>query len=61
MNVGGVSVVFLLGLVNGALLVFQLLSGLHVIKVGIGVHKKSGVILLCTAFILGLLAFMLNS
>lgn len=58
MNIGGVSIILIGGLINFALLLFQLLSGLHYIKVPIGLHKKTGIILVVFAFIHGLLGIL---
>ncbi|HPR49796.1 MAG TPA: hypothetical protein PK341_17575 [Spirochaetota bacterium] len=60
MEIGGISIVSLLGLLNLLLVIFQLLSGLHIIKVKIGIHKKSGALLFCTALLHGIMAFILN-
>jgi len=61
MVVGGVSIIAILGFANIILLVFQLLSGLKKIKVPMGVHKKTGIILLIIATFHGLLAILANS
>ena len=61
MTIGGVSIIFILGILNFLLLVFQLLSGLHVIKVSIGTHKKTGILLLTVAVIHGLLGILAHS
>jgi hypothetical protein len=57
MTIGGVSIILILGICNLLLILFQLLSGLRVIKVKFGVHKKTGVTLLVVAIIHGFLAF----
>ncbi|MBN2078184.1 MAG: hypothetical protein JW838_04410 [Spirochaetes bacterium] len=61
MKIGGVSIILLLGVVNMLLLAFQLMTGLHRIKVPIGVHKKTGVVLFFCALIHGLLAALANA
>lgn len=52
---GGVSIILLLGLVNLVLLLFQLLTGLRVLKVPFGVHRKTGIALFVVATTHGLL------
>jgi hypothetical protein len=49
MNIGGISVILLLGILNLLLILFQLSTGLRWIKVPFGVHKKTGVTLLISA------------
>lgn len=58
MAIGGVSIILLLGLCNLALIVFQLASGLRLIRVRLGVHKKTGILLLIIALIHGGLAYL---
>ncbi len=58
MKIGGVSIILIGGLINFGLLLFQLMSGLHYIKVPFGVHKKTGIALVCFAFIHGLLGIL---
>ncbi len=58
MKIGGVSIILIGGFINFGLLLFQLLSGLHYIKVPFGVHKKTGIALVFFAFIHGLLGFI---
>jgi len=60
MTIGGVSIILIGGLFNLALLLFQLLSGLHYIKVPFGVHKKTGIALVLFAFIHGILGIVSN-
>jgi len=60
MTIGGVSIILIGGLFNMALLVFQLLSGLHYIKVPFGIHKKTGIALVITSFIHGFLGIISN-
>ena len=61
MTIGGVSIILIGGLVNLTLLLFQLLSGLHYIKVPVGVHKKTGILLVVSATIHGILGFIAQS
>ncbi|MCU0845179.1 MAG: hypothetical protein MUC76_09670 [Spirochaetes bacterium] len=58
MNIGGVSIILILGLVNMALLVFQLLSGLRVLRVPIVIHRRAGILLVVIAILHASLAFM---
>jgi hypothetical protein len=58
MNIGGVSIILLLGVCNLALILFQLATGLRLLKVRIGIHKKSGIALLVFALLHGTLAFL---
>lgn len=51
MSVGGVSIILILGLCNLVLLLFQAATGLRIIKVKFGVHKKTGIALLIIALI----------
>lgn len=60
MTIGGVSIILIGGLFNMALLLFQLLSGLRYIKVPFGTHKKTGIVLVMTAFIHGILGIISN-
>lgn len=57
MKIGGVSIILILGICNFILLVFQLGTGLRLIKVPFGIHKKTGIILLVCAFLHAILAF----
>lgn len=61
MTIGGVSIILIGGLVNLALLLFQLLSGLRYIKVPFGIHRKTGIILVVCAVIHGILGFIAQS
>lgn len=58
MTIAGISIILLLGILNLGLLVFQLLSGLHRIKVSLGIHKKTGIILFCSALVHGVLGLL---
>jgi hypothetical protein len=61
MKVGGISIILILGLLNMALLIFQFCSGLRLIKVPFGTHRKIGITLFVTALVhgtLGLIAQM---
>jgi hypothetical protein len=60
MVIGGISIILILGIVNFLLLLFQLATGLHWIKVGFGVHKKTGILLFVIAAIHGMLGILAN-
>jgi hypothetical protein len=60
MNIGGISIILLLGICNLLLVFFQLLSGLRIIKVSPKVHKKTGIALVFFALVHGLLALFAN-
>lgn len=58
MAIGGISIIFILGIINFLLLMFQLFSGLRWIKVGFGVHRKTGILLFIVAFIHGFIGIL---
>jgi len=58
MKIGGVSIVFILGLINMILILFQLSTGLRWIKVTFRTHRSTGMILFITAALHGLLAYL---
>jgi len=58
MTIGGISIILILGIVNFLLLLFQLSTGQHWIKVKFGVHRKAGILLLILATIHGLLGLL---
>jgi hypothetical protein len=58
MTIGGVSIILVLGICNLVLILFQLATGLRLLKVRIGVHKKSGIALLVLALLHGTLAIL---
>lgn len=60
MTIGGISIILILGILNFALILFQLLTGLRFIKVRFGVHKKTGILLLILASVHGILAIIVN-
>ena len=61
MNIGGISIILILGMCNLLLVCFQLLSGLRIIKVGIKLHRKTGIALFVFAIVHGLLAIFAHS
>lgn len=60
MTIAGVSIILILGIVNLILVLFQAASGLRIVKVKIGVHKKTGLALVVFAATHGVLAFLAN-
>lgn len=60
MTIAGVSIILLLGLANLVLILFQLATGLRLIRVRVGVHKRTGIALLVLAILHGTLAFLVS-
>ena len=58
MTVGGISIILVLGIINFALILFQLATGLRIIRVRLGIHKKIGILLLIVAAVHGTLALL---
>jgi hypothetical protein len=58
MRLGGFSVILILGIINFALLSFQIATGFHWIKVPFGIHRKTGVALFAVASLHGFLAIV---
>ncbi len=58
MNIDGISIILLLGILNFGLILFQFGTGRRWIKVPFGIHRKTGTILLISSFIHGFLAFL---
>lgn len=58
MKIWGISMILLLGILNFALILFQMSTGLRWIKVPFGVHRKSGGILFISATLHALLALL---
>jgi hypothetical protein len=58
MTIAGISIILILGLCNLTLILFQLASGLRLIRVRIGIHKKTGILLLILAVLHGGLAYL---
>jgi hypothetical protein len=56
MNIGGLSLILILGLLNLVLVLFQLSTGMRWVKVPFKVHKTSGIVLVVSAVVHGLLA-----
>lgn len=58
MSIGGVSIILILGLLNMLLIVFQLLSGLRVLRLPMVIHRRTGMALVVTALLHAVIAFM---
>ncbi|HSV98153.1 MAG TPA: hypothetical protein VLM75_14620 [Spirochaetota bacterium] len=58
MNIGGISIVLILGLANMALIIFQLFSGLRIIKAPTIIHRRTGIALFVTALLHATFAFL---
>jgi len=54
------SIIFLLGVINFALILFQIGTGSRFIKVPFAIHKRTGLLLLLTSFLHGALAVYVN-
>ncbi len=54
MTIFGISPLLISGIINFLLLLFQLLTGLRIIKVSFSLHKKTGILLFIIASIHGL-------
>ena len=61
MSIGNLSIILLLGILNLVLALFQLSTGKHWIKVPIKVHKRSGMLLVLSAIIHGILAILADT
>ena len=57
--IGGISIILILGVINILLILFQLSSGLRLIKVRFVTHRKTGIALLVSASLHGLLGVIL--
>ena len=51
-------IILLLGIANILLLLFQLFTGMHWIRVRLGLHRKIGVLLVIVAAVHGLIAIV---
>ena len=60
MEIGGISIILILGILNFLLILFQLSSGLRLIKVPFGVHKRTGMTLFVSAALHATLALLSN-
>lgn len=60
MNIGSVSIILILGIINMVLVLFQMSTGLRWIKISYSVHKKTGVVLFFSAALHAFLAILSN-
>jgi hypothetical protein len=60
MNVGGLSIILILGILNLVLALFQLCSGMHWVRIPIRIHRASGILLVISALIHSSLAILAN-
>ena len=58
MNVGGISIILLLGVLNFILVLFQMSSGLRWIRAPFGLHKRTGITLVISATLHAILAYL---
>jgi len=57
--IGGISIVLIFGVINFLLILFQLSSGLRLVKVSFLTHRKTGIALLISASLHACLAILL--
>ena len=60
MKIGGVSIILILGIINMALVLFQMSTGLRWIKASFQVHKRTGIALFFGAALHAFLAILSN-
>ena len=60
MKIGGVSIILILGIINIALVLFQMSTGLRWIKASFQVHKRTGIALFFSAALHAFLAILSN-
>jgi hypothetical protein len=60
MKIGGISIILLLGMLNMVLILFQMSTGLRWIRVPLGVHKRTGMLLFISALVHALLAYLVS-
>jgi hypothetical protein len=58
MSIGGVSIILILGMLNLVLLAFQLVTGMHWVRVPLGVHRTTGITLVVSAVLHASLAIL---
>jgi len=61
MTIGGFSILWITGMLNALLVLFQAGSGLGYFKIPFKVHRKTGIALIFTAMIHALFALLTNS
>jgi hypothetical protein len=60
MKIGSVSIILILGIINMALVLFQMSTGLRWLKISYSAHKKTGIILFFSAALHAFLAILSN-
>jgi hypothetical protein len=60
MAIFGISILLISGVINFLLLLFQLLSGLHIIKTKLKFHRTAGKVLFVIASMHAILAILVN-
>jgi hypothetical protein len=60
MKIGGISIILILGIINMALVLFQMGTGLRWIKISYSMHKKTGIMLFFGAALHAFLAILSN-
>jgi hypothetical protein len=58
MAIGGISIILILGIINGVLVFMQLAGGLRWVGISFAAHKRTGITLAVTSTLHGLLAFL---
>lgn len=61
MDIGGISVILILGILNICLIAFQLLSGMRIIRIPNKIHRGTGIILCASATCHAILALLAHS
>lgn len=57
--IAGINIILVLGIINLALVLFQLFSGLHLVKVRMRLHKATGITLVITSIMHAALALLI--
>jgi hypothetical protein len=58
MAIGGMSIILILGIINGGLVFMQLAGGLRWFGISFAVHKRTGIMLAVTATLHAVLAIL---
>jgi hypothetical protein len=58
MAIGGISIIFILGIINFLLVLMQLVGGLRWVGIAFATHKRTGIVLAVTATLHGVLAIL---
>jgi len=57
--IAGINIILVLGIINLALILFQLFSGLHWVKVRMRLHKATGITLVITSIMHAAVALLI--